>query len=140
VIDMIKGFKEFIARGNVIDLAVAVVIGAAFGAVVTSIVNALVNPLIGALLGGVDLTQALIVPIPTVTGGTALISFGAILNALIQFLAIAIVVYFAFVYPMNKWRQRAAKREALTEEVTPAPTETELLAEIRDLLAKQSER
>ena len=137
---MIQGFKEFIARGNVIDLAVAVVIGAAFGAVVTAIVDALVNPLIGALLGGVDLTQSLIVPIPTVTGGTALIGFGAILNALIKFVAVAIVVYFVFVYPMNKWRERAAKRQTPADAATPTPSETELLVEIRDLLAKQAER
>ena len=71
---MIQGFKEFISRGNVIDLAVAVVIGAAFGAVVSSVVDAVINPLVGALLGGTDLTQALVVEIPTVAGGTAALS------------------------------------------------------------------
>ncbi|OJX65946.1 MAG: mechanosensitive ion channel protein MscL [Micrococcales bacterium 73-13] len=134
---MIKGFKEFIAKGNVIDLAVAVVIGAAFGAVVTSVVDALINPLVGALLGGADLTQALVVEIPTVAGGTAALSFGAIIDALIKFFAIALVVYFAFVYPMNRLRERAEKRAATGEEAPAAPTETELLTEIRDLLAKK---
>jgi len=134
---MIKGFKEFIARGNVIDLAVAVVIGAAFGAVVTAIVDALINPLVGALLGGADLTQALVVQIPTVAGGTAALSFGAIIDALIKFFAIAFVVYLAFVLPMNKLRERAARRNAPAEEAPAAATERELLAEIRDLLAKK---
>jgi len=134
---MIKGFKEFISKGNVIDLAVAVVIGAAFGAVVAAVVDALINPLIGALLGGADLTQALVVEIPTVAGGTAAISFGAILDALIKFFAIALVVYFVFVLPMNRLRERAARKQASVEEAPAAPTETELLTEIRDLLAKK---
>ena len=134
---MIKGFKEFISKGNVIDLAVAFVIGAAFAAVVTSVVDALVNPLVGALLGGTDLTQALVVQIPTVAGGTAALSFGAILDALIKFLAVAIVVYFVFVLPMNKFRERAARRQTPVEEAPAALTETELLTEIRDLLAKK---
>ncbi|MBO9577159.1 MAG: large conductance mechanosensitive channel protein MscL [Microbacteriaceae bacterium] len=133
---MIKGFRDFIARGNVIDLAVAVVIGAAFGAVVTAVVDALINPLISALLGGADLSQALVVEIPTVAGGTASLSFGAVIGALINFLAIAFVVYLCFVLPMNKWRERQARKNPVVEEA-PAPTETELLAEIRDLLAKR---
>jgi len=134
---MIKGFKEFISRGNVIDLAVAVVIGAAFGAVVSSVVDALVNPLVGALLGGTDLTQTLVVEIPTVAGGTAALAFGAILDALIKFFAIALVVYLVFVLPMNKLRERAARRKPVEPEAPAAPTEAELLTEIRDLLAKR---
>ena len=134
---MIQGFKEFISRGNVIDLAVAVVIGAAFGAVVSSVVDAVINPLVGALLGGADLTQALVVEIPTVAGGTAALSFGAIIDALIKFIAIALVVYLVFVLPMNKLRERAARKNAPAEEAPVAATETELLTEIRDLLAKK---
>lgn len=134
---MIQGFKEFISRGNVIDLAVAVVIGAAFGAVVSSVVDAVINPLVGALLGGADLTQALVVEIPTVAGGTAALSFGAIIDALIKFFAIALVVYLVFVLPMNKLRERAERRKAPLEETPAAPTEKELLTEIRDLLAKK---
>lgn len=133
---MIQGFKEFISKGNVIDLAVAVVIGAAFAAVVGSVVDALINPLVGALLGGTDLTQALVVQIPTVAGGTAALSFGAVIDALIKFFAIALVVYLVFVLPMNKLRERAARRKPPVE-VAPAATETELLTEIRDLLAKK---
>lgn len=132
---MIQGFKEFIARGNVIDLAVAVVIGAAFSAVVTAVVDALVNPLIGALLGGTDLSSVLVVEIPTVAGGTAALAFGAILDAVIKFFAVALVVYFVFVYPMNLFKERAAARKATGDEEPAAPTEAELLAEIRDLLA-----
>jgi len=134
---MIQGFKEFISRGNVIDLAVAVVIGAAFGAVVSAVVDALVNPLVGALLGGADLTQTLVVEIPTVAGGTAALAFGAILDALIKFIAIALVVYLVFVLPMNKFRERAERRKAPVEEAPAEPTEAELLKEIRDLLAKK---
>lgn len=134
---MIKGFKEFIAKGNVVDLAVAVVIGAAFGAVVSSVVDAFINPLLAALLGGVDLSQSLVLEIPTVAGGTAALSFGAIIDALIKFLAVALVVYFVFVLPMNTWRRRSAKQEVAADEPDPGPTEKELLAEIRDLLANQ---
>lgn len=134
---MIKGFKEFIAKGNVVDLAVAVVIGAAFGAVVSSVVDAFINPLLAALLGGVDLSQSLVLEIPTVAGGTAALSFGAIIDALIKFLAVALVVYFVFVLPMNTWRGRSAKQQVAADEPDPGPTEKELLAEIRDLLANQ---
>lgn len=134
---MIKGFRDFISRGNVIDLAVAVVIGAAFGAVVTAVVDAIITPLVGALLGGADLSQTLILEIPTTSGGTAALAFGAILDALIKFFAIALVVYFAFVMPMNKLRERAERRKPPVEAVPVAPTEAELLTQIRDLLAQQ---
>ena len=136
---MIKGFKEFIAQGNVIDLAVAVVIGAAFGAVVTAIVDALINPLIGALFNADSLANSLQVSIPTVGGGTATIGFGAIIAAVINFVIIAAVVYVVFVYPMNRIRERAAARAAAkagpAEE--PLPADIELLTQIRDLLAKK---
>ncbi len=138
---MIKGFREFIARGNVIDLAVAVVIGTAFGAVVTAIVDSVVNPLIGLLFNGDGLKSALQVTVPSLGGGTVTFSFGAIIAAVISFLAVAIVVYFVFVYPMNKWRERSAARAAqgaAPEEPAP-PTQEELLIQIRDLLAKRTE-
>lgn len=140
---MIKGFKEFILRGNVIDLAVAVVIGAAFTAVVTSIVENFFNPLIGALFNAQSLQKAFPVDIPTMSGGTATIHFGAILGAILNFLIIAAVVYFVFVLPINTLKKRAdallAKNKP-TESENEAPlasTEVELLAEIRDLLAKR---
>ena len=132
---MIKGFKEFVMRGNVIDLAVAVVIGAAFAAVVTVIVDHLINPLIGLVFRADSLNNALVWEIGT-TG--AKIGFGAVIAALLNFLIVAAVVYFVFVLPMNKAKERAAARRASGEEDAPAPTEQELLTEIRDLLAKKS--
>ncbi|WP_224760497.1 large conductance mechanosensitive channel protein MscL [Salinibacterium sp. ZJ450] len=137
---VLKGFRDFITRGNVIDLAVAVVIGTAFTAIVNTLVASLFNPLIGALFNAESLSQTGIVTIPTLGGaGTAELGFGAVLAAVIQFLLVALVVYFVFVFPMNKFREHAAARRsaqtgAPVEE--SAPTETELLAEIRDILAQ----
>lgn len=131
-----KGFRDFIVRGNVIDLAVAVVIGAAFTAIVNQIVNAVINPAIGALFKADSLDTALGVPIPTVDGGTNYIYFGAVLGALINFLIIAAVVYFVLVLPVNTLRERQAAKKGIAEEEA-GPTETQLLAEIRDLLAER---
>lgn len=134
---MLKGFKEFILRGNVIDLAVAVVIGAAFTAVVNSIVENVFNPLIGAIFRADSLDNALVLTIP-LPGEDAQIRFGAVLGAIITFLIVASVVYFVFVMPMNLLKERAdARRQA--GEVKPEDPETELtvLAEIRDLLAAE---
>ena len=137
---MLNGFKEFILRGNVIDLAVAVVIGAAFTAVVTSIVTAVINPLIGALFNAESLAQALPVAIPTVSGGESILYFGAVIGALLNFIIVAAVVYFALVVPVNALTRRAEERrkagQPAVAETAPA-TELELLAEIRDLLAKR---
>lgn len=130
---MIKGFKEFIMRGNVIDLAVAVVIGAAFTAVVNSIVANLINPLIGLLFKAESLDEALVVTI-----GDADFRFGAIIGAIISFLAVAAVVYFVFVMPMNHFKERAeAKRKAGQPDPEEPETELTVLAQIRDLLAEQ---
>ncbi|MGA1838774.1 large conductance mechanosensitive channel protein MscL [Herbiconiux sp. 11R-BC] len=136
---MLKGFREFILRGNVIDLAVAVVIGAAFTAVVNSIVTNIFNPLISALFKADSLNNAGIVQI-----GDSQILFGAVLGAIIQFLIVAVVVYFVFVLPINHLKKAAfalkktpaESIEDTTEELPP--TETELLIEIRDLLARQN--
>jgi large conductance mechanosensitive channel len=138
---MIKGFREFIMRGNVIDLAVAVVIGAAFTAVVNAIVTNLINPLISAVFKAGSLDEALRVPIPTIGGGTTHLAFGAIIGAVIQFLAVALVVYFVFVFPMNHFRERAEKRRAINgePEAEPVPADVELLTQIRDLLAAQAD-
>ncbi|MCU1422468.1 MAG: putative large-conductance mechanosensitive channel [Microbacteriaceae bacterium] len=135
---MIKGFKEFVLRGNVLDLAVAVVIGAAFTGVVNAIVNSVFNPLIGALFNAASLAKALPVSIPTTSGGTATIYFGAVIAAVLQFLIVAVVVYFAFVAPINYLKRVAFERQKTEAEATPEdvpPTETELLIQIRDLLA-----
>lgn len=103
---MFKGFKQFIMRGNVIDLAVAVVIGAAFGAVVTSFVTNVLNPLIAAIAGKPDFSAFK----ATLNGGV--ISYGLFLNALISFLLIALAVYFFIVVPMNALKARQARGQA----------------------------
>ena len=129
---MLKGFREFIMRGNVIDLAVAVVIGTAFTAVVGKVVESLFTPLIGMFFQAESLDKALMVGLP---GGGA-IAFGAVLGAILNFVIIAAVVYFVFVMPINKMRER--KQAGLEADV--APNEQELLTEIRDLLRAQNER
>ncbi|HEV7949164.1 MAG TPA: large conductance mechanosensitive channel protein MscL [Glaciihabitans sp.] len=136
---MLKGFKEFILRGNVIDLAVAVVIGAAFSGIVTALVTQVFNPAIGALFDAKSLETAFPVTIPTTSGDEATMYFGAVIAAVIQFLLVAVVVYFALIIPINFLKKRAFQKKesgipAVAED-TP-PTELELLAEIRDLLAK----
>ena len=133
-----KGFRDFVLRGNVIDLAVAVVIGAAFTAIVNSLVANIFTPLIGALFNASSLDDALVVRLPTTSGGVAMIRFGAVLGAAINFAVIAAVVYFAFVLPINFAVKRAFQRRKEADSATPAdtpPTEAELLIQIRDLLA-----
>ena len=136
---MLKGFREFIMRGNVIDLAVAVVIGAAFTAVVNAIVTNLFNPLIGALFQADSLDSALVVEIPTVDGGSAQLKFGAVLGAILTFLIVAAVVYFVFVLPINHLRELADARTRRGEAPAEDEPETELivLSQIRDLLAER---
>jgi large conductance mechanosensitive channel len=134
---MIKGFKEFIMRGNVIDLAVAVVIGAAFTAVVNSIVEGIFNPLIAAIFNAESLKGTLVVPLP----GDGELSFGLVLAAIIQFLLVAAVVYFVFVVPLThvKHAQERQRQAGLPPKSSDAPaTELEVLSEIRDLLAARS--
>lgn len=133
---MIKGFKDFIMRGNVIDLAVAVVIGAAFTAIVGAFVDGLINPLIGVVFQVGDLSDWTI-DVPTLSGGVSTFQVGAIVGALINFLAVAAIVYFVFVLPMNHFKDRQAAKAGVAEEEEPLPTEQELLVQIRDLLEKQ---
>ncbi|TDN92253.1 large conductance mechanosensitive channel protein MscL [Microbacterium sp. BK668] len=134
---MIKGFKEFILRGNVIDLAVAVVIGAAFTAIVNVLVEGLINPLIGLVFQVGDLSSW-VIAVPTISGGTSTFMIGAIVGAVINFLAVAVIVYFVFVMPMNHWKERQAARAGAGQpEEEPLPTEQELLTQIRDLLERQ---
>ena len=129
----LKEFREFIARGNVIDLAVAVIIGGAFGKIVTSLVDQVVMPPIGLLLGRVDFKQlkwVLQAPDPTRKLSEVAIGYGDFLNTILQFLIVAFVV-FVMVKMLNAVRRQQAKEPA----PPPAPTPTEtLLAEIRDLL------
>ena len=132
---MIKGFKEFILRGNVIDLAVAVVIGAAFTMIVNSIVAGIINPLI-ALIFQADSLAEVGPTLVGVSGNEVFFPLGAILGAIINFIAVAIVVYFVFVYPMNTWKERAeAKKGVDGSSEDTLPTEQEILVQIRDLLA-----
>ncbi|MBV9101560.1 MAG: large conductance mechanosensitive channel protein MscL [Candidatus Dormibacteraeota bacterium] len=100
---MFKGFRDFILRGNVIDLAIAVVIGVAFTAVVTAIVKDLLTPLIAAIVGKPDFSSL------TFTVNNSHFLYGDVINAIISFLAIAAVVYFVVVLPMNKLAERRAK-------------------------------
>ena len=103
---MLKGFKEFVLRGNVLDLAIAVVIGGAFGAVVTALVKDLITPLIGAIVGKPDFS-ALVV---TVNGSAFLV--GDFLNAVLSFLLVAAAIYLFVVAPMNAWNERRRRGEA----------------------------
>jgi len=127
---MVKGFRDFIMRGNIVDLAIAVVIGVAFGALVTTATNALIKPLIGVFMGG------------GAQGGTftvrgQIFDVGAVITAIITFLITAAVVYFLIVVPMQKIAARRSRGDA--DVPTPAPTdEAVLLTEIRDLLASRA--
>ena len=134
---MIKGFKEFILRGNVIDLAVAVVIGAAFTMIVNSIVAGIINPLI-ALIFQADSLNEVGPTLVGLSGNEVFFPLGAIVGALINFVAVAVVVYFVFVFPMNTWKERAeAKNNIDGSSAETLPTEQELLVQIRDLLASE---
>ncbi|MBP3088855.1 large conductance mechanosensitive channel protein MscL [Corynebacterium sp. sy017] len=132
---MLKGFKDFILRGNVIELAVAVVIGSAFTAIVNAFTENLINPLI-ASFGGADVS-GLGFAIRAGNDATFL-DFGAVITAAINFLIIAAVVYFILVAPMNKLAALQAKRKGVEEDkAAPASIEAELLTEIRDMLKEQ---
>lgn len=128
---MIKEFKEFIARGNVIDMAVGVIIGGAFGKIVTSIVNDVLMPLIGVVIGGIDFTGL------KFKIGEAEVLYGNFLQNVIDFLIIAFCI-FILVKIVNKITR---KKEEPAEEETPAPKPEDvvLLEEIRDLLKQKEE-
>jgi large conductance mechanosensitive channel len=133
---MASEFKEFIARGNVVDLAVGVIIGGAFGKIVTSLVDQVIMPPIGLALGGIDFSSLKIVLKPDDPATKAVeevaIQYGAFINTLIQFLIVAFVI-FLMVKAINSLRRKEAEAPA----APPAPTVTEsLLMEIRDSLKK----
>lgn len=119
---MLKEFKEFAFKGNVLDLAVAVIIGAAFGKIITALVEGLLMPIIGILLGGVNFSSL------SVSVGGAKIMYGTVIQATVDFLLIAL-----FLFLVIKSFNKLAKEPEQKEEA-PTPTEAELLAEIRDLL------
>jgi large conductance mechanosensitive channel len=128
---MWKEFRDFINRGNVIDLAVAVIIGGAFGAIVSSLVNDIIMPLIGLLMGGVDFASL------AVHVGDAQILYGSFIQAVVNFVLIAFVL-FLIVRGFNKFQERQAKEEEAAPPPPPEPSpEEKLLAEIRDLLKEK---
>ena len=132
-VTVLREFREFVARGNVIDLAVGVIIGAAFGKIVTSLVDQIVMPPIGLFLGKVDFAQLRIVLQPADPArklAEVAIGYGAFLNTIIQFLLVAFIVFL-----MIKLMNTVRRQQATAPPAPPAPSPTEaLLAEIRDLL------
>lgn len=137
---MLKEFREFIARGNVLDLAVAVIIGGAFGTIVTSLTEDLIMPIIGAIFGGLDFTSKFIL-LSTPAGyegsltdyaalkeaGAAMIGYGAFITAVINFLILAFIIFLLI---------RTANKIIQKQDEAAGPTEVELLTEIRDALKK----
>ncbi|SEK64208.1 large conductance mechanosensitive channel [Roseovarius nanhaiticus] len=140
---MLNEFKDFIAKGNVMDMAVGIIIGAAFTAIVTSLVGDLINPIIGLFTGGVDFTNNYVVLAGDVPAGASLeaaretgasvFAFGAFLMAVINFLIIAFVVFMLVKY-VNKVKSLAEKPDEVAPEVHTGPSEKDILIEIRDAL------
>ncbi|MFV0302116.1 MAG: large conductance mechanosensitive channel protein MscL [Paracoccus sp. (in: a-proteobacteria)] len=143
---MIQEFKDFIAKGNVMDMAVGIIIGAAFTAIVTSLVGDLINPIIGIITGGTDFSSKYFVLSGNAPEGAGLqaardaganvFAYGSFISAVINFLIIAWVV-FLLVKGVNRIKDAAMKKEVV-EEAPAGPTQEELLAQIRDLLATRA--
>ncbi|WP_342078015.1 large conductance mechanosensitive channel protein MscL [Yoonia sp. SS1-5] len=142
---MINEFKDFIAKGNVMDMAVGIIIGAAFTAIVTSLVGDLINPIIALFTGGIDfagwfyvLGDGEFASVDAATeAGVAVFAIGKFIMAIINFLIVAFVV-FLLVKMVNRIKDAAEKEEEPAAEEEKGPTELEVLLEIRDQLAKQS--
>ncbi|MEM7423987.1 MAG: large conductance mechanosensitive channel protein MscL [Pseudomonadota bacterium] len=143
---MLNEFKEFAVKGNVVDMGVGIVIGAAFTSIVTSFVEDIVNPLVGLFTGGVDFSNLFInlsgqdvaSAIKAKEDGLAVITYGNFINAVIAFLIVAWVL-FLIVKGVNHLKKQFEEEQAAAPEKAPEPSAEEtLLAEIRDLLAKQS--
>ena len=140
---MLKEFKEFAMRGNVVDMAVGVVIGGAFGKIVTSLVNDIIMPLVGKALGNADFNNLYVALSDTITPGMPLaeareagsvFAYGAFIQNIVDFLIVAFCI-FMMIKGMNKLNRK--KEEAPAPEEPKGPTQEELLTEIRDLLKKQ---
>lgn len=127
-----KGFKEFILRGNVVDLAIAVVVGTAFTAVVNALVRDILTPLIAAIAGKPNFANL------TFTIHHSTFHYGDLVNYVITFLSVAAVLYFAVVLPLNKLNERRARGQIPSEDLPPPAEDVALLTEIRDLLARQA--
>ena len=126
---MMKEFKEFISRGNVMDMAVGIIIGGAFTAIVGSLVADIITPIIGMILGGVNFSEL------AVTVGSAQLTYGNFIQAIINFLIIAWVV-FMIVKSMNKMKKKEEEKPAEPEAPAEPPEDIVLLREIRDSLKK----
>jgi large conductance mechanosensitive channel len=140
---MLKEFQEFIAKGNVMDLAVGVIIGAAFGKIVASLVDDVIMPIVGAIFGGLDFNNYFFALSPTVTATSlveakkqgAVLGYGSFFTVLINFLILAWII-FLMVKAVNTMR-RKIEREKPAAPAAPPPADVALLTEIRDLLAKK---
>ncbi|MGH1452251.1 MAG: large conductance mechanosensitive channel protein MscL [Paracoccaceae bacterium] len=142
---MLKEFKDFIAKGNVMDMAVGIIIGAAFTAIVKSMVADLINPIIGLFTGGMDFTNNYAVlageaPLNASLeaareAGASVFAYGSFIMAIINFLIIAFVVFMLVRY-VNKVKAMAEKPEEVAPEVATGPSELDVLLEIRDSLKK----
>lgn len=144
---MLKEFQEFINRGNVLDLAVAVILGGAFGKITASMVDQVIMPVIGLIIGGVDFSNLGFIlqgrdiyssVAEAVAAGAPVIQIGAFLNTVINFLLIALVLFF-IVRSFNSMRERLKRKEE-AEAAAPVipPADVQLLTEIRDLLKQQA--
>lgn len=132
---MLKGFRDFIARGNMVEMAVAFVMGSAVTAIVTSLVDSVINPLIAAIFSMSDMDK-----VWNVTVNGSVVRFGSFVGAIINFLIIALVVYFCIVVPMNKLAEMSSrKKEEGKEELSDEEKQTQLLAEIKSLLSAQGQ-
>lgn len=127
---MLKEFKEFLMRGNVMDLAVGVIIGAAFKAIVDSLVGDLIMPIINALTGAADVTDL------SIKIGAATLKYGNFLQAVINFVIIGFVL-FVMVKAVNTAQERLSGKKECAEEAAPAPTAEDYLRDIRDLLSEK---
>ncbi len=126
----LEEFKAFAMKGNVMDMAVGVIIGAAFGKIVTSLVDDILMPIIGAITGGIDFTGL------SIKVGGAAIAYGNFIQNIIDFLIVALCI-FLMIKAINKAGDKMKKEEEAKEEEPKGPTQEELLAEIRDLLKEQ---
>ena len=126
---MLQDFRDFINRGNVVDLAVAVIIGGAFGAIISSLVNDIIMPLVGILLGGLDFASL------SIQVGESVILYGSFIQAIVNFFIIAFVL-FLIIRGYNRLQKKEEEEEAPPPSPEPSPEE-KLLAEIRDLLKEQ---
>ena len=146
---MLSDFKEFIAKGNVMQLAVAVIIGGAFATIVKSLTDEVIMPVVGAIFGGADFSSYFILlSVPDgyegamddyaalKEAGAAMVGYGAFVTAIINFLILAFIVFLLVRYAMKVMEQMEKKEEEAAVEEPAGPTEIELLTEIRDSLAK----